>query len=186
MLTIGIALALFGVAAMAAALWLYSSESRRLVQRRKTEQQAAKAALEYLTQFGVRCATAAIGVGDGKLVILIETEPQKKLRFSYIIEQPLRDYVNKVTGLNVRSVYWRFPVAQKQQVPEVRYPASDTITMVDNRDVLPAEPAVVAAAEGESGGDDYFQEHAYQIEEVGWENFDTSGAAEADPKSNVG
>jgi len=190
MLILGIALAGFGLAALAATVWLYATERRRQLGRKQAEQQAAAVALEYLTKFGVRCATAAIAVSEHKLAILIETEPQKKLRFSYIIEQPLRDYVNKATGLNVRWVYWRFPVPQKQRrVPEVKYAAPDTIAMIDNRDVLPLqsegpEGDTPAAAEAEI--DEYFQEHDYQIEEVGWDQFDTVTRQPSDlpPKPN--
>ncbi len=187
-LILGIVLSLLGVAVFAAGLWLLGAERRRQARRKRMEKQAAKAALEYLTKFGVRCATAAIAVDEGKLVILIETEPQKKLRFSYIVEQPLRDFVNKATGLNVRWVYWRFPVAQKQQkVPEVKYAASEIIAMIDNRDVLPPPPAekaedveAKAAGTAESEIDEYFQERSYQIEEVDWEQYNTlSGPPDA-------
>lgn len=177
MLILGVVLSLFGAAALAGGFWLHGSERRRLVRRKQAEGQAAKAALEYLTRFGVRCATAAIAVGEGKLVILIETEPQKKLRFSYIVEQPLRDYVNKTTGLNVRWVYWRFPVPRTQQkVPDVKYGGPETIAMIDNRDVLPppaAEGPEAKTTAAEAEIDDYFQEQSYQIEEVGWDQFDT-------------
>jgi hypothetical protein len=195
MLILGVVLSLLGAAAFAGGLWLYGAERRRLARRKQIEKQAAQAALEYLTKFGVRCATAAIAVGEGRLVILIETEPQKKLRFSYIVEQPLRDFVNKTTGLNVRWVYWRFPVPHKQQkVPEVKYGGSETIAMIDNRDVLPEAPAekaedaeAKAAGTAESEIDEYFQERSYQIEEVDWDQYNTlSGqpdAAVGGPKS---
>jgi hypothetical protein len=183
MLILGIVLTCLGLAALAAGAWLFGAERRRQAQRKQTEQQAATAALEYLTKFGVRCATAAIAVSGRKLAILIETEPQKKLRFSYIIEQPLRDYVNKATGLNVRWVYWRFPVPQKQQeVPDVKYAAPDTIAMINNRDILPPPeaPAGEKSAAADAEIDEYFQEHSYQIEEVDWEQFNTvSGQPEA-------
>lgn len=177
MLILGIVLTVLGLTALATAAWLWIGQRKSAGHRKQMEQQAAAAALEYLTKFGVRCATAAIAVTEQKLAVLIETEPQKKLRFSYIVEQPLRDYVNKATGLNVRWVYWRFPVPQKRQpVPEVKYAAPDAMAMIDNRDILPS-PA--AQAEGQDSStpetelDDYFQERAYQIEEVDWEQFNT-------------
>lgn len=184
MLILGVVLSLVGAAAFAGGLWLHGAERRRQARRKQNEKQAAKAALEYLTKFGVRCATAAIAVDEDRLVILIETEPQKKLRFSYIVEQPLRDYVNKTTGLNVRFVYWRFPVAPKlQNVPEVKYGAHETIAMIDNRDMLPAEPErqveAKKTAEADTEIDEYFQERSYQIEEVDWDQYDTlSGHAD--------
>lgn len=182
MLSLGVALAVLGLAALGAAVWLGIRQRQSQARRKQMEQQAAAAALEYLTKFGVRCATAAIAVSEQKLAVLIETEPQKKLRFSYIIEQPLRDHVNKATGLNVRWVYWRFPVPRKQQrVPEVKYPAADTIPMIDNRDALPLpeRPEGAPGTDAEAEIDEYFQEQAYQIEEVGWEQFNTqSGQAQ--------
>ena len=175
MLILGAALSLIGLAALAAAAWLWLAERKSQARRRQMEQEAAAAALEYLTKFGVRCATAAIAVTARKLAILIETEPQKKLRFSYIIEQPLRDYVNKATGLNVRWVYWRFPVPrQERRVPEVKYPAADTIAMIDNRDVLPPpSESLPGQPAPEAEIDEYFHEQAYQIEEIDWEQFNT-------------
>jgi len=183
-LIVGAALSLLGVAALAVAAWLQISERRNQSRRKQMEQQAARVALEYLTKFGVRCATAAIAVSERKLAILIETEPQKKLRFSYIIEQPLRDYVNKATGLNVRWVYWRFPVARQQQVPEVNYPAADTIAMIDNRDVLPPPSEAPAGREAAPEMDEYFREHDYQIEEVDWEQFNTVSGQSGTPVPN--
>lgn len=188
MLILGTALTALGLAALAAAAWLWFAQRGSQARRRRMEQEAAATALEYLTKFGVRCATAAIAVTERKLAVLIETEPQKKLRFSYIIEQPLRDYVNKVTGLDVRWVYWRFPVPRKEQrVPEVRYPAADTIAMVDNRHVLPppATPTDVAGtAAPEAESDEYFHDQAYQIEEVDWEQFNTQ-SGQAQPAAPV-
>jgi hypothetical protein len=188
MLILGVALSILGIAAMAGAGWLWLGDRKRAGQKQQIEQAVAKAALEYLTRFGVRCGTAAIAVSEKKIALLVETEPQKKLRFSYIIEQPLKDFVQRTTGLSVRWVYWRFPVSQKPStIPEIKYREADTLTVMDNRDELPPVAEETATGQGEVDIDEYFQEQAYQIEEVGWEQYDTTSGQPAkahasDPK----
>lgn len=46
----------------------------------------------------------------GRFLILIESEPLKRFRYSHIVEASLISHVDKALGLHVHSVYWRFPL----------------------------------------------------------------------------
>lgn len=148
-------------------------QKKLAARRAKTEQLAGQAAYDYLKRFEVQAKTSAVLRGDGELIILIETEPHKKLRFSYIIEQPLKEFINKTASVNVSTVYWRFPIAKKQNnVPEVKYPDAATpgpASAPIAEPVSQAEPA--QAKENENDLDDYLHAHDYQIEEVSWDHF---------------
>ena len=68
-------------------------------------------------QISVSCPRLA---DDGRLIVLIESEPLKKFRLSYVIEQALTNHVLKVTGRQIERIYWRFPLQDKEVAKEVQ------------------------------------------------------------------
>ena len=150
--------------------------------RFEKESAAADAARNYLEKFGIRCRISATQMAEG-IVLLVETEPHKKLRFSYIIEQPMRKFVSESAGVWVQSIFWRFRVNPKQlTVPEVQYrePATQGGAVTGSN---VAEPGAEMSSVPESNpemdaheaidSDDYFQtSRQILLEEASWDDFE--------------
>ncbi len=149
--------------------------------RATQEEAVAKAARDYLARYKVRGRVIAMLLPDERMVLLIETPPQKKLRFSYIIEQPIKNYIRVHTGVELNRIFWRFPIPPAvTKVPDVCY--VDPATMAPLAQAAgDAAPTAVAGAAKKVGAasnavdddDDYFQHDSYRIEEVSWEDFST-------------
>ncbi|MBI2311063.1 MAG: hypothetical protein HYU77_00965 [Betaproteobacteria bacterium] len=94
----------------------------------------------------------------------IETEPHKKLRCSYIIEQALIKHVQRTTGKRLDRVFWRFPISRK---PEEA-----------------AEASVAAAGPSGADADSYLTDGfaqaqiTYQVDEGSWEQFEAARRGE--------
>lgn len=168
------------VAAILAAASVLLAGKRREKRCAAQEAAVAKAAQEYLARYQIRCRMRATTLPDDSMVLLVETPPHKKLRFSYIIEQPIRRFIRVHTGIEVARIFWRFPLPPKSsQVPEVRYADPETMPG-DALEAPAAEAASSSAAALDTDDDDnYFQHRSYQIEEVSWEDFSTLSGSEA-------
>ena len=154
-----LAVIVLGVAVVAslAATGLIFVTLRRDKRRTQREAAAASAAHAYLALFEIHAHIVAVTLADNSIALMVETPPQKKLRFSYIIEQPIKQFVLKQTQVEVTRMFWRFPLPPKgSQTAEVHYGES----------VPPVATAPIAAAEED---DEYFLHPAYQIEEISWE-----------------
>lgn len=97
--------------------------------------------------------------------VVIETEPHKKLRCSYIIEQALIKHVQRTTGKRLDRVFWRFPISRKP------------------REVMTEVSAAVAgpsAADADTYlADGYAQvQSTYQVDEGSWEQFEAARRGE--------
>jgi hypothetical protein len=155
-------------------------QSLREKKRFQDEAKSAEAARKYLEKFGINCRIFATRTAQG-IVLLVETEPHKKLRFSYIIEQPMRKFVSETAGVWVQSIFWRFRVNPKQlTVPEVQYgePASKggsvTGSNVEPGAEMPSVPEVKPEMDAHEAieSDDYFQtSRQILLEEASWDDF---------------
>lgn len=172
--------------------------NRRQDKRRGAAEDAvAKAAKDYFARFQIRCRTIGALLPDDSMALMVETPPQKKLRFSYIIEPPIKNFIRVQTGIEVARIFWRFPIPPKQtSAPEVKYADASTLQLDSvqssaNSNAIPPSQLKEADLETDLETDDYFHQHqTYHIEEVSWENFSTvtQGPAEAsteDPKPAV-
>jgi hypothetical protein len=184
-LAIAIAVA---VTAVLAALGMALANYRRDKRQAEREDDVAKAAQEYLSRFEIRARIVAVTLPGDRMVLMVETPPHKKLRFSYIIEQPIKQFVLKQTQIEVDRMFWRFPMPAKgAEVPAVQYGCPTTQVMPTPQAPQPAaapsaEPATASAATDEE--DEYFLRHSYQIEEVSWEDFSTVSKPEGLGKSS--
>lgn len=181
-LIIAIAVAFTAViAALGMALANYLRDKRQ----GEREDSVAKAAQEYLSRFEIRARIVAVTLPGNRMVLMVETPPHKKLRFSSIIEQPIKQFVLKQTQVEVDRMFWRFPMPAKGvQTPEVQYGCPTTQVMPAPQTgavqaAAPAENTEAAATVDEE--DEYFLRHAYQIEEVSWEDFSTVSQPDASP-----
>ena len=167
-ITVVLVLALAAAGILLANFW-------RDKRRAALEDAVAKAAQDYLARFEVRARIVAVTLPDNHIALMVETPPHKKLRFSFIIEQPIKQYVLKQTQVEVDRIFWRFPLPPKaSQMPEVQYGCPTTQVMPAPQAAAPAMAAPSDAgsvAATQDNEDDYFLRQAYQIEEVSWEDF---------------
>lgn len=169
---LAVAIAVAVMAFLAAASMLASSflRDKRRAQR---EGAVSNAAQVYLASFDIRARIVAVTLSDQRIALMVETPPHKKLRFSHIIEQPIKHFVFKQTQIEVDRLFWRFPLpAKNAQGPEVQYGVTTTTVMPDM--IPPSLPKPQKTPEVNSPQDeedDYFKRQAYQIEEVSWEDY---------------
>lgn len=161
------------LAAMIGAVGVLLINRRQDRQRGVAEDVVAKAAQDYFARFQIHARTIGAQLPDHSMVLMVETPPHKKLRFSYIMEPPIKNFIRVQTGVEVVRIYWRFPIPPKKtSAPDVKYADSDTLLNSEQ-----AEPSVDESAEPqpmETETDDYFHQHqTYRIEEVSWEDFST-------------
>ena len=59
-------------------------------------------------------------LGGKRFIAFVDSEPLKRFRYSHIVEISLRMYVQKLCGLELEKVYWRFPVkvARGEALPD--------------------------------------------------------------------
>src|SRR5574340_454817 len=69
----------------------------------------------FLEQRGVENFKVYTIAYDDQPVVLIKAEPQKKLRFSNIIEIQIRKYVRDNLSIEVPAVFWRFKTDYSDQ-----------------------------------------------------------------------
>ena len=175
--TLSIILIGVALAAMLGTMGVLLMHRRQDKQRGLAEDAVAKAAQDYFARFQIRARTIGAQLPDESMVLMVETPPHKKLRFSYIIEPPIKNFIREQTGVEVVRIFWRFPISPKQiSAPEVKY-ADAATTQLDFESTQPyaddptPPPALPMEREGEM--DEYFQHQSYHIEEVSWEDFST-------------
>lgn len=65
----------------------------------------------YFTETNVAVRAEAIALPvEGHFILIADTEPIKRFRYSHIVEMVLIEKVKQATGQTVDSVYWRFPL----------------------------------------------------------------------------
>ncbi len=161
------------VAAFLAAAGMLAWSSGRDKRQAQREDAVAQAAQDYLARFEIHARIVAVTLPDQRIALMVETPPHKKLRFSHIIEQPIKEFVLKLTNIAVDRLFWRFPIpAQNTQTLDIAYGATTTQGMPQTDSAAIPERAVVTKASvPQEEEDDYFKRQAYQIEEVSWEDF---------------
>ena len=160
------------VAASLAAAGLIFVTLRRDKRRMQREIAAASAAHAYLALFEIHAQVVAVTLADNSIALMVEAPPQKKLRFSYIIEQPIKQFVLKQTQVEVTRMFWRFPLPPKDsKTAEVHYGES----------APPVATTPIGTAEED---DEYFQHPAYQIEEISWEKLVSVSHPKSSPKAS--
>ncbi len=150
--------------------------------REQGEAAVAKAAQAYLARFGIRARTVAVTLPDQRVVLMVETPPHKKLRFSHIIEQPIKQFVLKQTQVEVDRLFWRFPMPAKDtHAPDVQYGVTTTQNM-PNTAPAQAPETKQTTSPAQEDEDDYFKRQAYRIEEVSWEDFSVVSKSDSNTK----
>lgn len=103
-LAIGLALLI----AIGAAAYVHTAQRKQ----RKADADAnriAAAVTEYFARSGAQVAAQCHPVA-GRLLVLVESEPLKRFRYSHIVEASLIGHIEKALGRQVDRVFWRFPL----------------------------------------------------------------------------
>ena len=172
-------IALIGMVATGIVLFAHTRRDKR---RAAQEIAVAKSAHDYLARYKIRSRILATTLPDDSMALMVETPPHKKLRFSYIIEQPIKNFIRLHTGVEVARIFWRFPIPSKpNQAPEVQYVDPSTIPVDAGGENTPVVAPAQASPPPESADDEdeYFQHQSYHIEEVSWEDFSTLSGGDA-------
>lgn len=120
-------------------------------------------------------------------VVLIQAVPQKKLRFSNILEFQIKQHLREKLGFQVPAVFWRFRTddseapgpeqadyeyEEKPEYPQDTSSAEPTLVMPDTSDT----PQANAADASDSHNEDYDVRHlarkGMEVEEISMGEFD--------------
>lgn len=122
-----------------------------------------KAVKDYFTRSHAEVSSQCLHV-HGRFMVLVESEPLKRFRYSNIVEASLVGHVEKTQGLQVDRVFWRFPLPVGTSSP------------LDTADIKPA-----------ARGDEYIAEGIreaktnpdYHVAEDSWDQFEMAQKSEA-------
>lgn len=72
---------------------------------------------EYFLNTGAEVEVSCFKLDlDKRYVVLIQSEPLKRFRYSNILESNLTSHVFKKTGNTIEKIFWRFPVQIKKDL----------------------------------------------------------------------
>lgn len=122
----------------------------------------AKAVKDYFIRTNAEVSSQCLHM-HGRFLVLVESEPLKRFRYSHIVEASLVTHVEKALGLQVDRVFWRFPLP------------IGTATPMDTADVKPA-----------ARDDEYMAREIreaitnpdYQVAEDSWDQFEKAKNSE--------
>ena len=101
--------------------------------------------------------------GRTKILVLVESEPLKRFRYSHIVEATLISHVDKALGLKVDRVFWRFPLPVGASSPQ------------DTADIKPTQREDDYLAEGIREAK---TSPEYHVSEDSWEQFEKAQSVE--------
>jgi hypothetical protein len=104
--TLAIGLALLMAAIASAYTYAVQRKQRKIA---GNAHRIALAVKEYFAKSGAEIGAQCHPV-HGRFLVLVESEPLKRFRYSHIVEASLISYVEKTLGLHVDRVFWRFPL----------------------------------------------------------------------------
>ncbi|MGH8720010.1 MAG: hypothetical protein ACREV0_13895 [Burkholderiales bacterium] len=98
------------------------------------------------------------------LLVFIESEPSKKLRFSYIKEQALVQHVERTTGQSIERIFWRFRMKDKEEEKLTAPVSTDAMLAPCENDFEERKPLSARKSDFEVGeiAWDNFAEHVHQ------------------------
>jgi len=119
----------------------------------RTQEAITRAVHGFLEARGVVNFKVYTLIHEDNPVILVQAEPQKKLRFSNILEIQIRKFVQEKLGKEAAAVFWRFKT-DNSDVPgpeQADYEFEEQPTYPQDKTVLLNEPTI--SAETQPGSD---------------------------------
>lgn len=167
--TVMLAIGLIALCAAGASLYVYAGKHKQRKASLEADRVAASV-LDYFARSGARVRVQCYPA-QGRVMVLVESEPLKRFRYSHIVEASLISHVEKTLGVHVDRVFWRFPL-----------PAGAT-SVQDTADPGPAKT-----------GDEYVVEGIHQarsspeydVAEDSWEQYEKARQAEPSDSVNQG
>lgn len=113
---------------------------------------------EYFMDTGAEVQVTCFKVeGNKRFVALIQSEPLKRFRCSYVLESNLISHIFEVTGNVVEKVYWRFPIKLNKELimaTEKNSLESDDLYFLDGHTIAEAAKE-------------------YKVSEVSWDQYES-------------
>jgi len=126
---------------------------------------------DYFTHTGAEVNVTCFKLdGERRFVIMIESQPLKRFRFSNILETNLISHIYKKTGNIVEKIYWRFPVAIQN---EAIITESHNTAIPDDLYFADAKAAADAAHPFDAVNFDG-NPSTYKVSEASWDEFKSS------------
>ncbi|MBI4988074.1 MAG: hypothetical protein HZC23_04560 [Rhodocyclales bacterium] len=149
---------------MAAVATAYVHAARRRQRKAVADShRIAHAVKDYFARSGAQISAQCLSV-QGRFLVLVESEPLKRFRYSHIVEASLIGHVEKALGLHVERVFWRFPL------PVGASSAQDTADLKpDRRDDEYVTQGIRAAQTNPD----------YHVAEDSWDQFERARQVEA-------
>lgn len=151
------------VAAIGALFPFLSKDKEERTLSRDTLNAINRAVNKFLELRGVENFKVYTIAYDDQPIVLIKAEPQKKLRFSNIIEIQIRKFVRDNLAVEVPAVFWRFKT-DYSEVPgpeQADYEFEDQPAYPQDRSAASATDEQPVAAEGGKGAPAEEQENHY-------------------------
>ena len=140
---------------------------------------AHAAVTRFLEQRQVENFKVYVVLFDHQPIVLIKAQPQKRLRFSNIIEVQIRKFVREQTGIEVPAVFWRFKTGYDEEPGQEQadyddqpaYPEQATVTpeteptSSDVTAETPPEPALLDDVR-------FLASNAIAVEEISLDHFE--------------
>lgn len=149
--------ALYFVAAIVTIVTIQLARKKRRQRRVDRAQGAlADAITQYFSHLDIEVTASCFSLlGSRRFITVVESEPIKKFRHSFIIEQALVRHLAKTTGQQVEKIYWRFPFTAATEEP------AEAPATLDLTDPYHAEgPAQAWINAG------------YRVEDTSWESYE--------------
>ena len=174
---------------LAGAMFPFFGKTEKPSVSKQTVEDITIAVHQFLESRGVINFKVYTLVYEDKPVVLIQAEPQKKLRFSNILEIQIKKYIREKLDINVPGVFWRFKIDYKEDPgPEQAdyefdehptYPQDVTTTLIDQpTETQPGEtPAAQSKkAEQQENHDELYDirntKTGFEVEEITLGEFD--------------
>lgn len=121
---------------------------------------------DYFMSSGAEVRVTCVKVdGDKRFVVMIESKPSKRFRYSNVLESNLISHAYKLTGNTIEKIYWRFPINPlKTELGESpREEASEVSNSETETDLYFVDAHERAKSHAE-----------YKVSEVTWDEFESS------------
>lgn len=175
---------------LAGALFPFFGKTVKPAVSKRTVEAITIAVHHFLENRGVINFKVYTLVYEDKPVVLIQAEPQKKLRFSNILEIQIKQFIREKLDKDVPGVFWRFKTdytdapgpeqADYEFDEQPAYPqdATTTLHITDHTtETRPSEkPAVQLTAEQQENHDELYDirntKSGFEVEEITLGEFD--------------
>lgn len=149
----------FVIAVVLALLVQFAMKKRREKRLDRTLQKISDVIADYFRKAGIEVSASCFSLlGGERFIAVIESEPIKKFRHSYIIEQSLVRHILKATGQQVEKIYWRFPFA----------PALEGLEETSEQEPKAMDPYLAERPA------QMRMQNGYLVEETSWDNYENA------------